>query len=261
MARVVAVVNQKGGVGKTFLVFHLAHFLVERGARVLAVDLDPQGNLTLSFKIREGRVPEDCPAAEIFEEEKLRAEELLPGLFLCGSNIKLARYEAASSGVAIYFKFKKSLKKFFRQKEVDFVLIDCPPSLGLFSLSALVAAHKLIVPLRSEIFSVSGLGDLLNVVSEVKENINPELEIAGLVINALNPRTKVSRETLKELEEAQEIPLLATIPASIKAEEALRAGLPLWQLEPSHKMAGALKKALKDILHSLNDGREIIPNN
>ena len=249
MPKTIAIANQKGGVGKTFLVFHLAHFFRETGARVLAVDLDPQGNLTLSFCLGRGMSLEGCPVAEVFEKERLRLTELEEGLWLCGADIQLARYEALSSGVGVYFKLKKALSRL--KEPVDYVLLDCPPSLGLFSLSAFVAAHKLIVPLRAEVFSVSGLGDLLNVVQEVRENINPGLEVTGLVLNALDQRTRVARETLRELEEEANLPVLATIPASIKVEESLRAGRPLWQFDPAHKMASLLQEALKRVAQHL----------
>jgi len=249
MPKVVAIANQKGGVGKTFLVFHLAHFLREAGARVLAVDLDPQGNLTLSFCLGQGQVPEGCPVAEVFEKERLPVQLLEEGLWLCGADIQLARYEALASGVGIYFKLKKALARL--AEPVDYVLLDCPPSLGLFSLSAFVAAQKLLVPLRAEVFSVSGLGDLLNVVQEVRENINPELEIAGLVLNAVHQRTRVARETIRELEREQALPVLATIPASIRVEESLRAGVPLWRYHPGHKMASVLREALAQVTESL----------
>jgi len=250
MAQIIAVANQKGGVGKTFLVFHLAHFLHEVGYRVLALDLDPQGNLTLSFKLAQNSSDDSCLVAEIFERERLLTEELAPGLFLGSSGIKLARYEAISSGVGIYFKLKKALGRYLLEHEIDYVLIDCPPSLGLFSLSAFVAADKLLVPLRAEIFSVSGLGDLLNVVSEVQENINSRLYVAGLVLNAVNERTKVARETLTELQENQALPVLAAIPATIKVEEALRAGIPLWHFDPSHKVAKSLREALQKVIQA-----------
>ncbi len=248
MAKIIAVANQKGGVGKTFLVFHLAHYLWEQGAKVLAIDLDPQGNLTLSFGLGQGKLAESCLVAEVFEKERLEFEELQKGLGLASANIQLARYEAQASGVGVYFKLRKALA---RQETFDFILIDCPPSLGLFSLSAFVAAEKLIVPLRAEVFSVSGLGDLLNVVQEVQENINPGLKIAGLVLNALHQRTRVARDTLAELEKEQGLPVLATIPASIKVEESLRLGRPLWQVEPNHKMALRLKEAMAKIIQYL----------
>ena len=249
MAQIIAVANQKGGVGKTFLVFHLAYYLWEQGSRVLAIDLDPQGNLTLSFHLGQGKWPESCLVAEVFERETLPFEEVEKGLCLSGANIQLARYEAQASGVGVYFKLRKALAP--HQETFDFVLIDCPPSLGLFSLSAFVAAEKLLVPLRAEVFSVSGLGDLVNVVQEVQENINPALEIVGLVLNAVHQRTKVARETLAELEKSQGLPVLAQIPASIKIEESLRAGKPLWRLEPGHKMAPRLKEAMAQITQAL----------
>ncbi len=251
MPAIVAIANQKGGVGKTFLVFHLAHFLREEGYRVLAIDLDPQGNLTLSFKLGQGKVPQDCPMAAVFEGEKLPTEEIEEGLFLTGSGIQLARYEAAASGVGVYFKLKRSLEKRLGELNLDFVLMDCPPSLGLFSLSAFVAAQKIVVPLRAEVFSVSGLGDLVNVANEVRENINPSLEIAGLVLNAVNQRTKVARETLSDLRQGQDIPILASIPSTIKIEEALRAGQPLWRFDPAHKMAAELRQAMRKIREAL----------
>ncbi len=249
MPKIIAIANQKGGVGKTFLVFHLAHLLRDKGARVLAVDLDPQGNLTLSFCLGEGQRLEGCPAAEIFEHERLSLMALKEGLWLCGADIQLARYEALSRGVGVYFRLKKALARV--KEPLDYVLLDCPPSLGLFSLSAFVAAEKLLVPLRAEVFSVSGLGDLLNVVQEVQENINPRLKVVGLVLNAFDQRTRVARETLAELSQEADLPVLATIPASIKVEESLRAGRPLWRFAPQHKMASLLQEALERVAQHL----------
>jgi len=249
MSKIIAVANQKGGVGKTFLVFHLAHFLWEKKASVLAIDLDPQGNLTLCFSLGYKIILENCPAAQIFEKEKLVYFPLEKNFWLCGSDIQLARCEAQFSGVGAYFKLKKVLSKL--EKQPDYILIDCPPSLGLFSISAFVAANKLLIPLRAEVFSISGLADLLNVVEEIRENINPELENAGLVLNAVNPRTRVARDTIEALKTEQNLNVLATISASIKVEEALRTGRPLWQLSPGHKMTTSLKEALHSIVSSL----------
>lgn len=246
---ILALANQKGGVGKTFLAFHLAHFLVESGRKVLMIDFDPQGNLSLCFrKSFENDIP--CRVTEVFELERLNPETIKEGLWLVPADIRLARFEASSGGVGIYFKLKKAIEAYLKNNPVDVVLIDCPPSLGLFSLSAFVAAQKIIVPLRSEVFSISGLGDLLNVVSEVKENINPNLEVQGLVLNAYQGRTRIGRDTLSELKEIG-LPLLAIIPQSIRAEEALRAGLPVWHLAPEAPISKALEEGLSCILRTL----------
>ncbi len=250
MKRVLAVANQKGGVGKTFVVFHLAHFLAEKRKRCLLVDLDPQGNLSLSFQLPRGFEP-SCEVAEIFARQEIKAQEISPYIFLVPSDIRLARYEASSGGVGIYFKLKRALEEFSKNHPVDYVLIDCPPSLGLFSLSAFVAADALLIPLRPEMFSVSGLGDLLQVVQEVKENINAALEILGLILNAVQERTKIARQTLTELAQSVELPVLAKLPLSIKAEEALRKGKPVWELTPEVPLARALQEGLHQILEVL----------
>jgi len=249
MPKIIAVANQKGGVGKTFLVFHLAHFLAEKGFRTLAIDLDPQGNLSLAFTLARGWEPR-CLAAEIFAAEKIVAEEVEKNLLLVSSEIGLARYEASAGGVSIYFKLKKALEAWPEKEALDFVLIDCPPSLGLFSLSALVASKGLLIPLRPEIFSVSGLGDLLQIVKEVRENINPGLEILGLLINAVQERTRVAKQTILELEKDVKLPILARFPASIKAEEALRQGVPVWHLAPESPLSRTLRRGLNELLQT-----------
>jgi chromosome partitioning protein len=248
--KVLALANQKGGVGKTFLVFHLAHFLAEKGRRVLVVDLDPQGNLSLCFRLG-GAPGEGCGVCGVFEGERLSAVEVREGILLVTSDIRLARYEASAGGVGVYFKLKKALEAFCREEAVDFVLIDCPPSLGLFSLSAFVAARKVVVPMRSEVFSVSGLGDLLNVVAEVRENINPDLEVAGIVLNAVQERTRVARETLEALREGTSLPLLALVPLSVKAEEAVREGRPVWRKSPEAPISRALREGLSRLLEGV----------
>lgn len=253
MSLIVAVANQKGGVGKTFLVFHLAFFALEKGYSVLVVDLDPQGNLSLCFRLGENVSAPPCLVAEVFEKERLAPLEVRENFYLVPSDIQLARYEAMASGVNVYFKLKRALGRFLNEFSVDFVFIDCPPSLGLFSLSAFVAARKILVPLRTEVFSVSGLGDLLNVVSEIQENINSQVEIAGLVLNAVSERTRVARETLKEIEEGVELPVLAVVPHSIKAEEALRLGRPVWEVSPASRIAQEIRKGLKTILSTLQE--------
>jgi len=252
MQKVFAIANQKGGVGKTFLVFHLAHLLLEEGQSVLLVDLDPQGNLSLCFRKAYTLSEEtSCLAARIFEGETLSPVEIQPGLFLVTADIRLARYESLSSGVGVYFKLKQGLAKFFKIQSVDVVLIDCPPSLGLFSLSAFVASWKVLIPLRTEIFSISGLADLLNVTTEIKENINSSLEVCGLVFNAVNPRTRVAKETLEELKQEQDLPILAEVPASVKVEEALRMGEPVWRHAPGNKLAKAIRREISRVANQI----------
>ncbi|MBX6424270.1 ParA family protein [Thermosulfurimonas sp. F29] len=249
--KVIVVANQKGGVGKTSLVFHLAHAISEEGGRVMVIDLDPQGNL--SWCLRR-RTEEACPAAEIFEREVLEAEPCTERILLVASNIKLARYEAAPGGMRIYFKLRRALERHRENPEADYVLIDCPPSLGLFSLAALVAGHRVVIPMRTEIFSVSGLGDLLNVVEEVRESVNPGLEVAGIVMNAVSSRTRVAQSTLEELAELSEelsLPVLAVLPATVRLEEALREGIPVWRLKEAGPMGTRIRKEIGKILNSL----------
>ncbi len=255
MPKIIAIANQKGGVGKTFLVFHLGHFLQEQGKKALLIDLDPQGNLSLAFYLLFGKET-PCNAAYIFEKEKIKALKITDTLFLVSSNIELARYEAYSGGVSIYFKLKKALDLFLETEQVDYILIDCPPSLGIFSLSAFVAAEKVIVPMRPEVFSISGLGDLFNIIQEVKENINSHLNILGIVLNSVQERTKIAQNTLKELTSSINLPLLAIIPASIKAEESLRSGAPVWKKYPYTPIAKALVKGLENIIYNLENQGE-----
>lgn len=250
--KILVVANQKGGVGKTSLVFHLTWLFAEAGQKVLVIDLDPQGNL--SWCLRRISDDTECPASAIFEKEEIEAEKRNENVWLTASNIKLARYEAMAGGVNIYFRLRRALQKFCEKQPIDYVLVDCPPSLGLFSLSALVAGESLIIPMRTEVFSVAGLGDLLNIVDEVRENINPNLSVAGLVINAVSPRTKVAKNTLAELSEITEelnLPILSVIPATIKMEEALREGVPVWQVKPENPIAKKIKNEFQRLIEKL----------
>jgi len=259
MSLIVAVANQKGGVGKTFLTFHLAFFARNKGCSILVVDLDPQGNLSLCFRLGENLSTLPCLVAEVFEREKLSPIKMKDNFYVVPSDIQLARYEAMTSGVNIYFKLKRALTQFLKESSIDLVLLDCPPSLGLFSLSAFVASQKILVPLRTEVFSISGLGDLMNVVSEIRENINSQLKISGLVLNAVSGRTRIARETLKEIEEGVELPILAVIPHSIKAEEALRLGKPVWEVSPSSRISLEILKGLKNIWSILQKEDAYVP--
>ena len=250
--KILVVANQKGGVGKTSLVLHLTWVLSEIGRRVLVIDLDPQGNLSWCLK----RLSDEtlCPAAAVFEKEEVHAERIAENIWLTASNIKLARYEAMAGGVNIYFRLRRALQKFRKEHPLDHVIIDCPPSLGLFSLSALVAGESLVIPMRTEVFSVAGLGDLLNIVDEVRENINPNLSIAGLVLNAVSSRTRVAQNTLNELSEITEelgLPILSVIPATVKMEEALREGLPVWQLKSQTPLVKKIRSEFQQLIEKL----------
>ena len=249
MAKILAVANQKGGVGKTFLVFHLAHYLAEAGRRVLAVDLDPQGNLSLAFRLGGGAV-EGCGVCGAFAAEgALSPVDLGGGLWLVSADLELARHGEGVRGVGAYFRLRRALEPL--ASGFDAVVLDCPPSLGLLSLSAFVCAGSVLVPLRPEVFSVSGLADLVGVVQEVRETVNPALSVAGLVLNAVQGRTRVARDTLSELRGAVEFPVLAVVPASVRAEEALRAGAPVWRLAPGSALARDLRAGLGAVVRAL----------
>jgi len=252
--KVIVVANQKGGVGKTTVVFHLSWLLAEKGDKVLAIDLDPQGNL--SWCMAGISDNEECAAATIFENEKIKMQEITENLWLTASNIKLARFEAVGGGVNVYFRFRKALEKLAQEQSVDWVVVDCPPSLGLFSLSALVAAEILFIPMRAEIFSVAGLGDLLNVTREIQENINPRLYVAGMVLNAVRLRTRVAKNTLEELSEMSgelKIPVVAVLPATIRVEEALRKRVPVWRLGRKNHVEEKIRAEFQKLVEVLGE--------
>lgn len=190
----IAIANQKGGVGKTTITFNLSKELAKRGHRVLAIDNDPQGNLTAAFLAN----PEE-PRADVlkwyrddYSEEPEHIEE---NLDLIGADIQLATI--SDSEQLALLSLQEGIKKL--KRPYDFILIDCLPSLGLLSLAALSAAQHILIPAKPALFSIKGLKTLFDTTERVRKKMNPKLSVLGIVLNLVEGRATVSGDQLEEM--------------------------------------------------------------
>lgn len=235
--KVIAVFNQKGGVGKTSVSFHLGWYLSEIGKKVLLVDLDPQGNLSSLFET------DACLASQIFTSEP--PQSLAPAdversgpsgprrFSLVTADERLQGIEASTNGLAGLTKLRKALRA--GEGLWDYAVIDCPPSLGGFSANAIIAAHYVLIPCTVREFSIRGMEHVTEVVESTRqEGLNSEVRILGVVLNQYRKdaqrKTAFERDISTDVESRyKDLVLSASIPASIKIEEALYSKLPVWE--------------------------------
>ena len=222
---IVTVANQKGGVGKTTTVVNLAAALAELGKTVLVVDLDPQGNATTGLGVSSRTdnagvydvLIEDVPMAQtvvgVPETEKV---QLVPAsLDLAGAEIELV------SMVAREYRLRKALAAYLEEHPTDVVLIDCPPSLGLLTLNALVAAEELLIPIQCEYYALEGLGQLIRTVDMVRAHLNPTLRISSILLTMTDSRTNLSEQVADEVRAFfGDLVLDTAIPRSVRLSEA-----------------------------------------
>ena len=239
-ARIVAIANQKGGVGKSTTAVSLGAALAEIGFRILVVDLDPQGNASTGMGIRhEQRVVNsyDVIVAETPVSEAI-VHSPVPGLDAIPSTIDLA---GAEIELVSQFSREGRLKRALApvaKGAYDFIFLDCPPSLGLITVNALTAADELIVPIQCEYYALEGLGQLLRNVSLVQQNINPELRLTGIVMTMFDPRTKLSEQVVEEVRRFfGDIVYDAIIPRTVRLSEAPGYGVPITVYDSKSKGA------------------------
>jgi len=249
MPRIIAVANQKGGVGKTTTALNLAAALADQGAQVLLLDFDPQANATagLGFATEPGRsiynvVSDGMPLAEIVVPTAIARLELAP------SHIDLSAAELELvSALAREYALKRALDK--AALSHDFVLIDCPPSLGLLTLNALVAAQGVLVPVQCEFYALAGLAKLLDTVSRIRVALNSELELAGAVLTMYDARTNLSKDVVAEVRSKFPGVVFETlIPRSVRVAESPSHGVPIMVHDPEGAGAAAYRALAAELL-------------
>ena len=255
--RILAVVNQKGGVGKTTTTVNLGAALAMEGHRCMVVDLDPQSNLTTSLGLQIDEDRYSIYDVLVDKEPFVRAvlETDIPNLIACPSDPSLA---AADLQIAAdepdpqrrALRLRRSLSGFARHDPaIEFVLLDCPPSLGLLTVNALVAAQAVLVPMQCEFFAMQGLSRLLETVARIGGAWNPGLDLLGVLFTMADRRTNLSREVIAEVRsKLGGRAFRSIIPRSVRAAEAPSYGLPVQVFDPRSRAAVAYAELAQEVL-------------
>ena len=232
--KIISVINQKGGVGKTTTVINLAAGLSMKGKKILVIDLDPQGNATTGLGL-SNTVNSDRTIYSVLNGNKKISEVIqstsFTNLNLITSNVDLSGLEVETAGDSRRsFKLKDELTSILNDSRAsyDYILIDCPPSLSLLTIMALVASDALIVPLQTEFFALEGLTQLMKTIERIKSNLNPELSIRGILLTMYDKRNKLSGEVEKEARNYFKEKVYQTIvPRNVRLSEAPSHGVPV----------------------------------
>lgn len=250
MAKVISIFNQKGGVGKTTTNVNLCAALALKNKKVLSIDIDPQGNSTSGFGIDKNKLEftiydvliEDYDINQVIMKTEIENLEIVP------SNIQLAGAEIELTNTKFREKTLKE-KIYLIEKKYDFIIIDCPPSLGLLSLNALTASNTVLIPIQCEYYSLEGVGQLIDTVKLVKKSLNTKLEIEGVLLNMFDIRTNLSIQVVEEVKKYFKNKVYKTvIPRSVRLAEAPSFGQPIMLYDEKSKGSIAYTQLSEEII-------------
>jgi len=252
LARIIAIANQKGGVGKTPTAVNLSASLASAGARTLLVDMDPQGNASSGVGVDSRSLDKtlydvivgNVDPGQILENTDVKGLDLLPSnQGLSGLEVELVGQQGRS------FYLKKALEAFV--DEYEFILVDSPPSLGLLTVNVLCGAQSVMIPIQCEYYALEGLGQLLNVVTRVREGLNPELAIEGILLTMYDRRLNLSRQVAQEAVRYFEDKVYKTvIPRNVKLSEAPSFGKPVLLYDLESQGAQSYIKLAQEVIHA-----------
>lgn len=251
MTRIIAIANQKGGVGKTTTSINLSTCVAARGKKVLLIDIDPQGNATSGVGIT--KQPDDKSIYDVLVNEEKLVNIIKPtmvkNLHICPSSINLAGAEIELVPLmARETRLKRAIEEL--EQEYDYIFMDCPPSLGLITLNAFAASTSVLVPIQCEYYALEGLGQLVNTIKLVQKSLNPELQIEGVVMTMFDSRTRLSGQVAEEVKKYFDDKVFDTvIPRNIRLSEAPSHGLPITVYDPLSKGARTYKKLARELIN------------
>ncbi|NSW83533.1 MAG: ParA family protein [Syntrophothermus sp.] len=250
MGRVIAIANQKGGVGKTTTAVNLSSCLALEGKKVLLVDIDPQGNATSGLGIDRRKIQsciynvlmEELPAQGVVVRTRVRNLDVLPATIqLAGAEVELAGMDARE------FRLRKGLENI--RRNYDYVYIDCPPSLGLLTVNALAAADSVMIPIQCEYYALEGLSQLMHTITLIKKRINPGLQLEGVLLTMFDGRTNLSIQVVDEVKRHFRRQMYKTIiPRNVRLSEAPSYGKPIVLYDARSRGAEVYQDLAKEVL-------------
>ena len=249
MGKIISIANQKGGVGKTTTAINMSTILAKRGKKVLFIDADPQGNGTSGLGVnKEQKFSIYDVLIEDIEVENTLQKTQVKNLDLCPSNMNLAGAEVQLVSMEDReYRLKTKLNNI--RDKYDFIIIDCPPSLGLITLNAFTASNSVLIPVQCEYYALEGLGQLLNTVELVRKHMNKDFKVEGALLTMYDARTNLSNQVVKEVKRYFEDQVYKNvIPRNVKLSEAPSYGMPITLYDPRSKGAKSYEKFTREFL-------------
>ncbi|HUP26460.1 MAG TPA: ParA family protein [Candidatus Limnocylindrales bacterium] len=248
MAHIIAVLNQKGGVGKTTTTISLAAYLAKLGKTVLVVDADPQANATSGLGVDKRQL--SATTYQVLLASVPAEQAIIPtdyeGIMLLPADANLA---GAETELAAQEGRETMLRYVLDNQPYDYILIDCPPALGLLTINALTAATWLLIPVQAEYYAMEGLGQLMEVFQRVRQGLNPDLNLLGVLVTMFDARTSLAEQVVKELEQHFSSSVFKTrIPRNVRLAEAPSYGKPISEHDKWSKGARAYKQFTKEVV-------------
>ncbi|WP_365690035.1 MULTISPECIES: ParA family protein [Selenomonas] len=249
LTKIIAVANQKGGVGKTTTSVNLAACLAEKKKKVLLVDCDPQGNASSGFGIDKSALEQtiyhvlidNAAVADVIQKTEFKVDVLPANIELAGAEVELV------AAISRETRLKKALDSI--KENYDYIIIDCPPSLGLLTLNSLAAADSVLMPIQCEFYALEGVSQLMNTIELVRSNLNPNLEVEGVLMTMFDSRTKLSEQVVDEVRTNFGDTVYKTmIPRTVRLSEAPSYGEPILYYDRRSKGAEVYMKLAKEVI-------------